>query len=109
MTETVEVPVETARVALRELNILIKETDDPTGGDEGAMSPLARTNKRVGEKRSKAIDENHSDIVSGYSTVIETINKVAKETGADCSQGDPLQDDIFRAHWKFKEVLEGDD
>lgn len=107
-TETVEVPAEVAEVALRELNILIRQTD-PTDNDVGdlvepgkAMSPMARVKARLQAKR----EEEAGPDIWRAEEVIDLVDEVAKQTGAETSVVDPLQDDIFRARDAFAEELE---
>lgn len=104
---TVTVDRKTAGVALRELNILIEETQDPNGADEH-LTPLARVMTRL---KNNAEGAFHPAGSKAYSTAIEIVNDVADETGAEVAETDPLQSDIFEARDDLAEAtgLDGEE
>lgn len=108
---TVEISWDTADVALRELEILIKETGGGAGHDMGegeeeqAMSPLALARHRIMERREEVTD---SSISLGLGLALQIISDVSEETGAEISPIDPLQDDIFRARDELTNALGGE-
>lgn len=91
----VAVDVETAETCLRELEILVDETEDPENEYGDPMSPLARARSRI--VALDDVDEEHQR------EVLDVIDEVGEATGAETSPIDPLQDDIFQA----KSDLEG--
>jgi hypothetical protein len=90
---------ELAEVCLRELQILVSQTDHPTDEYGDAMTPLARAQKRIEDLDGEGID--HFTIQS----VLQTIEGVADQTGAESNPIDPLQDDIFRAIHSLQDEL----
>lgn len=94
-TETVEVPVEAASVAHRELEILIEETA-PVGENGYPMTPLARVRQRLAEE----FDDDAA------AKAVSIVGEVANQTGAESAAVDPLQDDIFRAHSALSAAVE---
>ena len=88
--ETVEVSTDAARVARRELGILIGESA-PRGENGQPMTPTARIRQRLAEELPEDAAVQAVDIVDA----------VAEETGAENSPIDPLQADIFRAETEF--------
>ena len=92
---TVAVDVQTAETCLRELDILVDETEDPENEYGDPMSPLARARSRI-----VALDDADEET---QREVLDVIDEVGEATGAEASPIDPLQDDIFQA----KSDLEG--
>jgi len=90
-TESVTLDPEVAEVCLRELEILVSQTDHPTDEYGDAMTPLARARKQIENLDGEGIDD------FTVQTVLQTLDGVASQTGAESSPIDPLQDDIFRA------------
>jgi hypothetical protein len=101
--EEVTLDPELAEVCLRELQILVSQTDHPTDEYGDAMTPLARARKRIEDLDGEGID--HFTIQS----VLQTIEGVAEQTGAESNPIDPLQDDIFRAIHSLEDELEVED
>ena len=93
--DTVEVSTDAARVARRELGILIEEST-PRGENGQPMTPTARIRQRLAEELPEDVAAQAVDIVDA----------VAEETGAENSPIDPLQSDIFRAETEFANALE---
>ena len=100
---TVAVDVQTAETCLRELEILVDETEDPENEYGDPMSPLARARSRI-----VALDDVDEET---QREVLDVIDEVGEATGAETSPIDPLQDDIFQAKGDLEDALgaAGDD
>lgn len=103
---------ETARVALRELNILIRESGPHSfpyhGVEDEHMTPLALT-KVVIEDKIGRLDTNGQTRFgkgkrAGLKEALNVIRNVGEHTGAEISRIDPLQDDIFLARDELEEI-----
>lgn len=106
----VVISAEAAEVAQRELEILIQET----GGDAGfvfgkgpsmserAMSPVGLARLLISQR---TIDME-GDRMVWFKDVEEAFKEVAERSGADISQNDPLQSDIFEALHEIDDALE---
>lgn len=103
MTEPVTIDRETAHVAHRELDILIKQTggDDPPPGE--ARSPLRLVKQRLKERR---VEHEREGISLGIGLALQIIDDVADERGIEIGDIDPLQDDIFQARNDLETALE---
>jgi hypothetical protein len=95
--DAVTVDAETAVTCLRELEILVNETEDPENGYGDPMSPLARARSRIVALEN--VDEETQR------EVLDVIDEVGKATGAETSPIDPLQDDIFQAKSTLEDAL----
>ena len=95
----VTLDLELAEVCLRELQILVSQTDHPTDEYGDVMTPLARARKRIEDLDGEGID--HFTIQS----VLQTIEGVAGQTGAESNPINPLQGDIFRAIHSLQDEL----
>lgn len=100
---TVAVDVQTAETCLRELDILVDETEDPENEYGDPMSPLARARSHI-----VALDDVDEET---QREVLDVIDEVGEATGAETSPIDPLQDDIFQAKGDLEDALgaAGDD
>jgi len=96
--EGVTIDPEVARTCLRELEILIEQTDHPENEHGDPMSPLARARSRI-----VALDDVDEET---QREVLDVITEVGEATGAEVSPIDPLQDDIFRAKSALEDALE---
>jgi len=99
--DAVTVDAETAVTCLRELEILVDETEDPENEHGDPMSPLARARSRI-----VALDDVDEET---QREVLDVIHEVGEATGAETSPIDPLQDDIFRAKSDLENALGGGD
>ena len=95
--DAVTVNAETAVTCLRELEILVDETEDPEDKCGDHMSPLARARARI-----VALEDVDEDT---QREVLDVIDEVGEATGAETSPIDPLQGDIFRAKSDLKNTL----
>jgi hypothetical protein len=99
--DAVTVDAETAVTCLRELEILVDETEDPKNEYGDPMSPLARARSRI-----VALDDVDDET---QREVLDVIDEVGEATGAETSPIDPLQDDIFQAKTDLEETLAAGD
>lgn len=93
--QTVEVPVRAAMTAYEELGMLIDETADPDGLDR-PMTPLARARRHI---EMLPADATRRD-------VLDVIDVVGEETGAETAAVPPLAGHVFEARHQLGRALE---
>lgn len=99
-SDTIDIPADTARVAHRELDILIQETHSEP---HKRMTPLAALKERCIRAQN--------DIAPGgprhqtFQTILDAIEDISSTRGIDTAPADPLQADIFRAHHTLSTAL----
>lgn len=93
---------ESAATAYQELDWLIEASDHPTDEFGDAMTPLARARQRIVDDLLEGEDgADHDTVVQ----VLDVIDAVGEETGAETAPVDPFTDAIFEAHDELGTVL----
>lgn len=98
-TDLVAIPRETARTALQEVGIAIKQTGG--AGTDNACSPLALARQKI--ESDEGLDEDAKE------HVIDILHEVSDERGVEISDADPLVDGTFRAQTQLEKALEADE
>lgn len=100
--ETVEIRVEHAETALRELQSIIDYTGGEECGVDEACSPLALAKKRIRED----LDWDDADKHDLYVQIVDIIDSVGDEREMETTMADPLAESNFTALHHFEQVLD---